>query len=371
MSNFRLTFLLMPVLLSMACTPPDPETDGVDVTDQATTASGAPKAPSNLKATPWGFTPSDTVGIDLTWKDNSSNEQEFIVEVSTDNKKWSELTRTPRTHYRHTTARLDQAYHYKVSASNSKGRSSAAKADGKLPDDMVVKLAKALPLNDVAQSVTGNQFNVFFDSPNGTGMQAAITFLSRTDYDVTFLADSAPMCNFGHTNQGGDYGSCSTPFLASILQNDPSQRDQLLLKLIAIFTRDIPVKRGLTDVWASLGGGRSVRDACDEMCVEMPSVKRRFIGFIGLMACEAVPGFGRAVCDWAREELGGHGKGSELVECAHTCERCVKDAVEFCEVFHNGGGVEPGSECFTFVWACAAGGGALLRTLDIAKRQDL
>lgn len=85
-------------------------------TASAKTDDIAPVAPSNLKATTFSGTQ-----IDLTWSDNSSNEEHFEIERSADGTNWSSLVVLPAnaTGYSNTGLTAQTTYYYRVFASNT------------------------------------------------------------------------------------------------------------------------------------------------------------------------------------------------------------------------------------------------------------
>jgi hypothetical protein len=80
-----------------------------------------PVAPSELAATAVS-----TTEVDLSWRDNSSNELGFTVERSTDGKEWSGLpsVRQDSTSYRDTLLASATTYRYRVKATNGAGSSA-------------------------------------------------------------------------------------------------------------------------------------------------------------------------------------------------------------------------------------------------------
>jgi Concanavalin A-like lectin/glucanases superfamily len=93
--------------------------------------SAPPNAPTGLTATPTG---TNNLHVLLNWTDNSDNETGFIVEYSTDNATWSELTTTAAnaTTYTHTTPTYGQVTHYyRVRAESGAGESANATASQK------------------------------------------------------------------------------------------------------------------------------------------------------------------------------------------------------------------------------------------------
>lgn len=81
----------------------------------------APAAPSNLKATS-----SSPARIELTWSDNSTTQDGFAIERSTDAATWQEIATTGRnqTTYLDTGLAANTTYQYRVRAYNSAGHSA-------------------------------------------------------------------------------------------------------------------------------------------------------------------------------------------------------------------------------------------------------
>jgi uncharacterized protein YkwD len=84
-------------------------------------ATGAPAAPSGL-----AVKVSPTVGraIELTWKDNGTNETGFQIERSTDGKRFYRLAATTGTFHRNTDLTPGKRYYYRVYAVNGAGGST-------------------------------------------------------------------------------------------------------------------------------------------------------------------------------------------------------------------------------------------------------
>jgi len=85
------------------------------------TATTLPNAPSDLSAVI-----SSTTQIDLTWTDNSFNEEQFRIERSNDGISWNLLTTIDAnsTTYSDTGLNLSTSYYYRVRAENTFGNSS-------------------------------------------------------------------------------------------------------------------------------------------------------------------------------------------------------------------------------------------------------
>jgi hypothetical protein len=129
---------------------------GYSNTASATASSPIPAAPSNATATPSG------TGINVTWTDNSTNENYFHIWRSTDNLNWVIV----RNNVANTTSWLDntvtggQLYYYRIHASNANGSSGysnvvSATAPVTLP---------AAPTNLVATPGTSNIVLTWTDS---------------------------------------------------------------------------------------------------------------------------------------------------------------------------------------------------------------
>lgn len=83
-----------------------------------------PKSPSNLKATP-----EDGTNVRLTWKDNSDDEDRFVVESSTDGTSWVLQENVPRSNSSSTSAliqslKYNKTYYFRVVAISSSGERS-------------------------------------------------------------------------------------------------------------------------------------------------------------------------------------------------------------------------------------------------------
>ncbi|MST04141.1 MAG: fibronectin type III domain-containing protein [Candidatus Pacebacteria bacterium] len=104
--------------------------------DYAVTSSKAPSAPSNFDV----MNPASDQN-DLTWKDNSNNEDGFKIEMSLNNQfsGFSEIASTPMdvNYFSDLNLQADQTYFYKVRAYNAIGNSSYSATDYGITATMV------------------------------------------------------------------------------------------------------------------------------------------------------------------------------------------------------------------------------------------
>ncbi len=161
-----------------------------------------PAVPSNLQATA-----ASSTAIDLTWVDNSNNEEGFRIYFGTDSSNVTTLVATlgpGSTSYQHTGRVVNTTYYYKVTAYNTAGESAASNfADATTQPVPVSPPAAPSTLQATAASVSAinltwvdnsnneDGFRVYFgtDSSNVTNLVATLG-AGITSYQHTGLAAS-------------------------------------------------------------------------------------------------------------------------------------------------------------------------------------
>ena len=94
---------------------------GGDDNKSAGSGSGAPAAPSDLTATPLAGP-----GVHVTWKDQSADEEAFVLERKMEGEQFSVLA-TPvfnETSYHDASVMATMTYTYRIAAKNAKGQSA-------------------------------------------------------------------------------------------------------------------------------------------------------------------------------------------------------------------------------------------------------
>jgi hypothetical protein len=99
----------------------DSAAEGPTSATTLTAPSSAPDAPTNLQAQPVS-----NMRIDLTWSDNSDNEEAFIVQISMDNATFTTIgeVKPNVTAYQSTSLKPETTYYYRIYATNSTGDSA-------------------------------------------------------------------------------------------------------------------------------------------------------------------------------------------------------------------------------------------------------
>ena len=102
---------------------------GVESLYPPTGESSPPSAPTNLSASPNGNDPETKV--DLTWTDRSNDENQFLIQRSTNGQNFSTVGSNPSndTTYTDTNLQAGTTYWYRVRASNGAGASSPSNVD--------------------------------------------------------------------------------------------------------------------------------------------------------------------------------------------------------------------------------------------------
>ena len=141
------------------------------------TPSAVPDAPTNLQAAAVS-----NMRIDLTWTDNSGDEEAFVVLISTNNSTFSTIgeVKPNVTTYQSTSLKPETTYYYRIYATNSTGDSAvteSAKArtlptPGTMPEAPSNLQAKAVSDSQIAIGWTDNSvdedgFNVFISKDEG------------------------------------------------------------------------------------------------------------------------------------------------------------------------------------------------------------
>ena len=137
--------------------------------DCATTT--APGAPTGLTATSNGQT-----RIDLSWNapttNGGANITGYRIEVSTDGSSWSDLvanTNSATTSYSHTGLTAGSTRHYRVSAINSAGTSTASNVDNATTDSPPATTAPGAPTGLTATANGQTQINLSWSAPSDNG----------------------------------------------------------------------------------------------------------------------------------------------------------------------------------------------------------
>lgn len=156
----------------------DADAEGPASATTLTTPEFAPDAPTNLQAAAVS-----NMRIDLTWTDNSDNEEAFIIQISTNNSTFTTIgeVKPNVTTYQSTSLKPETTYYYRIYATNSTGDSAVTESaksrtlptPGAIPDAPSNLQAKAVSDSQIAIGWTDNSvdedgFNVFISKDEGS-----------------------------------------------------------------------------------------------------------------------------------------------------------------------------------------------------------
>ena len=152
-----------------------------------TPPSSAPDAPTNLQAQAVS-----NMRIDLSWTDNSDNEEAFIVQISTNNSTFSTIgeVKPNVTTYQSTSLKPETTYYYRIYATNSTGDSGvteSAKART-LPTPGTVPAA---PTNLQAKAASDTQIKIGW-TDNSTDEDGFNVFISKDGDEFFWMAKVKP-----------------------------------------------------------------------------------------------------------------------------------------------------------------------------------
>lgn len=144
-----------------------------------------PQAPSNLVAVAVSYNQ-----IDLTWQDNSNNEDGFTVgcNIHGGNTYWEIADLPPdTTHFEHSQLSPSTTYKYYIYAYNKTGGASSNEASATTPTDQTIPIA---PSNLTAIVICCNQVDLAWqdNSDNEDGLKIFRTFGGTTHYEIADLA---------------------------------------------------------------------------------------------------------------------------------------------------------------------------------------
>lgn len=164
----------------------------IDLMDPAnattlTPPSSAPQAPTNLQAAAIS-----NMRIDLSWSDNSDNEEAFIVQISTNNSTFSTIgeVKPNVTTCQSTSLKPETTYYYRIYAANSSGDSAytdTAKART-LPTPGTVP---AKPTNLQAKAASDTQIKIGW-TDNSTDEDGFNVFISKDGLEFFWMAKVKP-----------------------------------------------------------------------------------------------------------------------------------------------------------------------------------
>lgn len=187
-----------------------------------------PGAPSSLTAT----TASDSQ-INLSWNDNATNEDNYIVEHSTDGSSWSTLTTLAAntTSYNHTGLSEHSLHYYRVKATNSisgdSGYSNTANATTsiKAPSSLAVNVASASQLNLSWTDNSGVEDGFSIErSATGSGSWSVIhtNAANSVTYNDTGLSENATWYYRVRAYVGSDFSAYSSTVSNTTLLATPT-----------------------------------------------------------------------------------------------------------------------------------------------------
>jgi phosphodiesterase/alkaline phosphatase D-like protein len=162
------------------------ETDAASATTEATPVA-VPEAPANLQAAAIS-----NMRIDLTWADNSDNEEAFYIQIGTNGTTFTTIDKVKPnvTTYQSTSLKPETTYYYRVYAINFQGNSdysNIAKAKTK-PTPGTIPNA---PSNLQAKAVSDSQIMIGWID-NSTDEDGFNVFISKDDVDYYWAAKVKP-----------------------------------------------------------------------------------------------------------------------------------------------------------------------------------
>ncbi len=150
-------------------------------TSFAITLGGAPAAPSSVVATA-----KSTTEIDVSWTDNSSNEQWFVVTRS--GGAWSDVTTwipTPRTSFTDTNLVAGTTYTYAVCATNSYGEACALKTASATTQSPAPVDPLVAPTNLQVEAISGSEIQVRWTYEPLQNVEFIVEMSPATDSDFS------------------------------------------------------------------------------------------------------------------------------------------------------------------------------------------